>query len=108
MTRKLSFLVLIGQFALLIVLICLTHLVSNGGVTESFGKRIFMFIGVTIVVLSPFGVFSIILSTGYRFMKRHGLLSAKQMQHLNSNAPIMFFVWKEVREMILKADNTNE
>jgi hypothetical protein len=65
------------------------------GISRDIGEPIFKAIVPIFVALSPFGVISLGITLGYKFV-----CDTKEKQELLVGNPVLFFVWDELRSNI--------
>lgn len=101
MTRKASLIVLVIQFAVITGMVLIVYHVQSRQIGADQVDAIFTFLGISFVVLSPFGILSAFMSAGFSFMSKTRVLGPQILRRASVPTLEMFFVWIELREKTL-------
>jgi len=100
MTKKVCLAVMAVQAFLFATAIGVSFLASAGNISQGVGEVVGKFSAMAFVALAPFGMMSAALSIAFPIMAKSRKYGRETRYLLSSNYPIMFFVWREVRETL--------
>lgn len=98
MTRKLSIAILFLQCLLFASILNFSAIVEWVEITKPDAEHLFRALGIGVVALAPFGLFSALMSLFFGFCRKTGFLGGLLEERASMRTPEMFFVWKEYRE----------
>lgn len=101
MTRKLCLIAFGLQVILFAFLFCVSRTDVFVELVDPNAELIFKIVSFTLIFLFPFGMASFFLSMTFILMWKMNAFPAKfKQQIVEGRAPIVFFVWKEIRERL--------
>lgn len=93
--------------AIALQLILLSLLLSqslSGGDETILSDNAFLLLGGLFVVLSPFGLFSLIMTAAFSRLVHSSSMGDELLRRSETHSPEMFFVWHEVRRSVRLKD----